>query len=144
MDPLKLTALDEEDLQVMSAHLQDAVLRIGDITYLRDDKRFALVLNRFDWAHARKGEPRTFERRRTGLHFERVEGVRLRAIAQKAANAVLELLSVNFVADDPPSGRILLIFAGGGEIELKVECIEARMSDLGAAWTAGSHPAHGD
>ena len=68
MELLKLVALDAEDLAVVSAHLQDAVLRVGDIAYLAAEHRFALAARRFDWRR-RTSAPR---RRLTGLHFERV------------------------------------------------------------------------
>jgi hypothetical protein len=143
MDLLKLTALDEDDLEVISAHLQDAVLRIGDISFLGGENRFALVANRFDWAAA-DAKADSFVRRRTGLHFNRVKAARSLKIRQSAPDAVLELLSIAFEADQPPSGRIRLIFSGGGEIVLEVECIEAAMSDLGPAWQTPSKPQHED
>ena len=70
---LKLVALDSEDLEVVSAHLQDATVRVGDMAYLPGSQRFALVVSRFDWALSRQG---TCERCTTGLHFERVSRVR--------------------------------------------------------------------
>ncbi len=77
MHDLKLLALDAEDLSVIAAHLQDAVLTSGDMAYLKGERRFALVANRFDWCEASKadGKPKTgdgFVRRRTGMRFERV------------------------------------------------------------------------
>ena len=49
MTDLKLLALDTEDLEVISAHVQDAVVRVADMGYARGDRRFALLMNRFDW-----------------------------------------------------------------------------------------------
>ncbi len=141
MDALKLTALDEDDLQVISTHLQDAVMRVDDMTYLAAEKRFAAVLNRFDWQEAQQAGDK-FQRRRTGLDFGAVLGVRTHNINRQAGDAILSLLSVSFQADDAPSGKISLIFAGGGVIELDVEWIEARMSDLGPAWATQNRPEH--
>lgn len=140
---LKLTALDEEDLAVISAHLQDALVRVGDISYLADEQRFALVLNRFDWDHALRADGgEGYRRRRSGLHFERVRAARSRGIPRRRRDAVLELLSIGFEPGDAPSGAIELAFAGGGTIRLEVECIEARISDLGPVWRTRHRPRH--
>ena len=72
-DPLKLIALDADDLAIVSAHLQDAVLKAADIVYLPREQRFALALRRFDWEGAQHGQRR---RRLTALHFDRVQAVR--------------------------------------------------------------------
>lgn len=142
MDALKLTALDEDDLQVISTHLQDAVVLVADMAHLPAAQRFVMVMNRFDWqGGAGEGE---YHRRRTGVHFNRVRAVRGRNIEQSAQASVLELLQIQFTGDDPPSGRITLIFSGGGEIELDVECIEVAMTDLGPVWTTKSRPRHND
>ncbi len=143
MDKLKLVALDAEDLAVISAHLQDAVLRIGDMVWLAREQRFAAVANRFDWAKALRDGTGPYERRRTGLRFERVLSVKVRNLSLNAKNRVLELLAIRFEETDAPAGYITLIFAGGGAIRLEVECIEAEMCDLGAAWRAKRMPDHG-
>lgn len=142
MDLLKLTALDEEDLEVVSAHMQDAVLRIGDMRYLRRAGTFALVANRFVWATA-AGEEGPAVRRRTGLRIGRVRKVRVRRIRQGAPDAVVNLLALTF----QPGGKggedaIELAFSGGGTIRLEVECIEVQMRDLGEEWPTASLPRH--
>lgn len=146
MEHLKLIALDAEDLEVISAHLQDAVMRVGDMTYLPREHRFALVLNRFNWEQALERTPRrrhlSFERRRSGLHFDRVRKVKTRKLDRKARDAVLELLAIRFEENEPPAGLIELVFAGGGTIRLDVECIEAALRDLGASWSTEARPAH--
>jgi len=146
MEHLKLIALDAEDLEVISAHLQDAVMRVGDMTYLPRQQRFALILNRFNWEQALEQRPRrrrlNFERRRTGLHFDRVRKVKTRNLDPKARDAVLELLAIRFVENEPPAGHIELVFAGGGTVRLDVECIEAALRDLGACWATDTRPAH--
>jgi len=143
MDALKLTALDEDDLQVISTHLQDAIMRAGDMTYLAGEKRFTAILNRFDWQGAQTAKRDSFQRGYTGLDFGAVLGVRTRNIHSQTDDVILSLLSVSFQAGEAPSGTISLTFAGGGEIELDVECIEARMSDLGSAWATKNRPEHG-
>jgi Protein of unknown function (DUF2948) len=146
MEHLKLIALDAEDLEVISAHLQDAVMRVGDMTYLPREQRFALVLNRFNWEQALEQRPRrrqlSFERRRTGLHFNRVRKVKVRKLNPRASNAVVELLAIRFEENDPPGGHIELMFAGGGTIRLDVECIEVALRDLGGSWSTDTLPAH--
>jgi hypothetical protein len=143
MELLKLAAFDAEDLQVLSAHMQDAVIRVGDICYLPREKRFAFLANRFNWLSAddsgREGE---FERRRTAVHFERVLRAQCSRIRQDAKDAVLELLAVNFEETNAPGGWITLVCAGGGMIRLEVECIEAAMADLGPAWSTRKCPCH--
>lgn len=139
---LKLVALDEEDLKILSAHAQDAVLKIGDIAFRPKERRFALAMNRFDWTGAAAFARRQFERRRSILHFDRVLSVSYSGLNRDAEGAVLELLAVNFDSIDPPSGTITLTFAGGGAIRLTVECIEAYLTDLGGAWATSAKPGH--
>ncbi len=140
MDALKLLALDEEDLAIISAHLQDAVVKTADMGYLPKTQRFALVMNRFDWDQKTSGDQ--FVRRRTGLHFERVRNVRFRGLDPRARDAVLNLLAVTFEPTDAPSGEVTLAFSGGADIRFEVECIEARLSDLGPAWGCTRAPEH--
>ena len=146
MQPLKLVAMDKEDLDILSAHLQDAVGLVGDMAYLRGQKRFAAILNRFVWEQALKPNAKSdrheFERRRTALRFERVLSAQVQNIRQTASSAVLELLAIRFEPGEAPSGTVSLIFAGGGIIRLNVECIEAELADLGAAWETSSLPKH--
>jgi len=137
---LKLAALDAEDLSIISAHMQDAVLVAGDLSYLKKTRKFALVANRFVWEHGAKAEH--FERRRTGLHFDRVNKVAIQNIHRDDREAVLSLLSIGFDEADAPSGTIVLTFSGGGTIRLDVECIEAQLSDLGPAWATEHLPRH--
>ncbi|MEC9369205.1 MAG: DUF2948 family protein [Pseudomonadota bacterium] len=142
-DSLKLAALDVEDLQVLSAHLQDAVLRIADIAYVPQQRRFAAVVNRFDWASASvSGANARYRRRRAALRIDRVEKAQLQGIRLDAKDAVLELLAVSFEPGDDPSGAVHLYFAGGGAIRLLVECIEVELSDLGPVWETASKPEH--
>lgn len=136
MDLLKLVALDQEDLAVVSAHLQDALLRVGDIVYLPKERRFAIQTRRFDW------EADKPQRRLTCLHFEHVTGVRVKGINQSDKDAVLNLLAISFEQRDPPSGTATLIFAEGGAIQIDVECVEMQMKDIGPVWAAESRPSH--
>ncbi|NIX78099.1 DUF2948 family protein [Microvirga terricola] len=138
MDLLKLVALDPDDLAVVSAHLQDAILHVGDIVYLPKEHRFAIEARRFDW-EAPAGSP---QRRLACMHFEHVTGVRVRGIDQSNKDAVLNLLAISFEERDAPSGTATLIFADGGAIQVDLECIEMQMKDIGPVWAAESRPSH--
>lgn len=146
MTDLKLIALDLEDLGILSAHLQDAVLKVEDMAYLGREQRFAAVVNRFDWAAAgpRKTRRPELQRRRTALRLDRVTHAQLHRIDVKVKERVLVLLAIRFEAGASPAGQIILEFAGGAAIRLDVDCIEAEMSDLGAVWAAHSRPNHDD
>jgi hypothetical protein len=119
---LRLIALDAEDLAVLAAHLQDAILRVGDMIYLPDEQRFVMALNRFDWLSAATGAP---QRTQTGLHFEKVRKV-----------------AIDFTQGDAPAGTVTLIFSGGCALRLEVDCLEGRMADLGPRWRARHAPGH--
>ncbi|SFL74996.1 DUF2948 family protein [Methylorubrum salsuginis] len=140
MELLKLAALDAEDLAVISAHLQDAVLRAGDLAWLPGEHRFVLVARRFDWSVAPGEAPR---RRLSGVHFERVNGVKTRGITPGASSdETLSLLAVTFEEGEAPSGVATLVFSGGAAIRLDLECIEVRLKDLGPVWEADGTPDH--
>ena len=139
MTDLKLIALDAEDLDVISATTQDAVVRTAEMGYAKADKRFALLMNRFAWE---EGKSRTGIRKRAALHFERVTGVRIAGFDPNAPEGTLELLTIRFTETTAPSGYVDLAFAGGGTVRLEVEVLEARLADLGAAWAAKAKPEH--
>ncbi|MDQ2632986.1 MAG: DUF2948 family protein [Pseudomonadota bacterium] len=142
MDLLKLLALDEEDLKIVSAHVQDAVMKVGDLDFIAASGKFVIPMYRFAWekeATARNPQP---ERRNSLLHFDRVLGAKLAGISRNKPDEVLSLLAVTYAATDAPAGTVELVFAGGSAIRLEVECIEARLADLGGAWEASSRPAH--
>ncbi|MEJ6782046.1 DUF2948 family protein [Aminobacter sp. Piv2-1] len=142
MTQLKLVALDEQDLEIVSAHVQDAVVKVGDLEYQASTKRFALEMNRFAW-ETRTGLLRPkYERRRSILHFDRVLSAKLHGMSRDKKDEVLELLAIRFAPAEEPVGTIELTFAGGAAIRLAVECIEARLTDTGAAWQASSRPNH--
>jgi hypothetical protein len=142
MQPLKLAALDASDLEIVSAHMQDAVIKLADIRYLAAKQKFVLIANRFVWDAIHIGRRRSFERRRSGLQFARVLSARSSGVPQNLDEAVLCLLSIGFEPGDAPSGTIVLNFAGGGTIKLEVECIEVQLDDLGPAWATAHVPSH--
>lgn len=142
MDQLKLAALDQEDLEVLSAHIQDAVLTVADIRFLPKEKKAVFVMNRFVWDKKADKRSKEHERRRSALAFTQVADMKAQNIRQDAKGLVLELLAVTFEKGEDPSGTIQLAFAGGSSIALQVECIEAQLSDLGAAWATPNLPQH--
>lgn len=136
---LRLLALDAEDLDVLSCHLQDAVVRVGDLAWLPGQRRFALLTSRFDWCAAEAGR---MERSRAGLHFDHVLKVASTGFDRSDREAVLNLLSVAFEPGDAPAGVVVLTFSGGAGIRLEVECVDAQMRDLGERWTTRRQPGH--
>lgn len=140
-EPLKLIALDDEDLGILSAHLQDAILRAGDLVFLAKEKRFALAARRFDWEGAGIGLSR---RRLSALHFDKVSAVRRLNINPNAKDATLSLLAITFAPNEAPAGQVTLQFSGGAAIRLDVDCIEAQLKDLGPMWETASKPGHPD
>jgi hypothetical protein len=119
------------------------------MSYLPSEKRFVAIANRFDWAKAvatpksKAGE--SYERRRTGIRFERVNGAKLHGIDLKDKRAVLALLAITFQRTgdaESPEGDVTLTFSGGAAIRLNVECIEVELKDLGAAWSTDRSPEH--
>lgn len=142
MTQLKLVALDEEDLAIISAHVQDAVLKVPDLAWRTGEKRFALAMNRFAWENRPRFFVKRNERRRSALHFDRVMSVTSTGIDRSKPETVLSLLALRFHPGEAPAGEIELVFSGDASIKLQVECIEARLTDLGAAWEASSRPSH--
>jgi hypothetical protein len=135
---LKLIALDTDDLAVVSAHLQDAVGKVGDMAYLPREMRFAMLVNRFDWTAGERGNLRC----RTALRFERVLGARVRGLDLADKGAVVNLLAVEFDEVEAPGGVVTLYFSGGAAIELAVDVLEGELADLGPQWQARHRPRH--
>ncbi len=140
MERLKLIALDKEDLGILSTYCQDAVAKIGDLQYLPAQKRFVVAMNRYVWEI--DGKNRTPERRRSVLHFNQIDRVKIIGIDQQKPDEVLSLLAVTFEPEALPAGKLHLVFSGGAAVRMEVECIEVQLSDLDAAWKAKSQPVH--
>lgn len=156
MQELKLIALDVEDLAVVSAQLQDAVVRVEDIAFLKGPRQFAMIANRFNWMTALRsaggdaarglkvGKQASFERRRCVIRFECVNRIQLQGIDLSDKRRVLSLLAISFnsAGEEGPEGALDLIFSGGAILRLHVECIEGELRDLGAAWSTRAVPRH--
>jgi hypothetical protein len=142
MTDLKLVALDDEDLAIISAHMQDSVFKVGDIDWSPRDAQFALAVNRFVWEGAER-KRKGFERRRAALVFKRVLAVRSLGIDRGKRDEVLSLLALRFEqTGEGPEGTIELSLSGTASIALDVECIEVQLADIGGAWEASSKPRH--
>lgn len=135
--PLRLTALDVTDLEAISAALQDAVAQLGDFEFSSRQRSFTIAFNRFRWeAGGRK------QRVRCGLQIGHVLAARSHNLRQGVEEAVVNLLSIGFEPADAPSGQIVMIFSGGGEMRLEVECLDLAMADISAPWPATRRPGH--
>jgi len=163
-NPLKLAARDADDLEVIAACVQDALVPIGEMAFLPAEQRFVLAINRFRWdridpnespkgsrpstrgapsrdaAFWEKGDagPR-YERVHSGLRFERVTSVRTRGIDLRNRDRILELLTVQSEAN-----AVLLLFAGDAAIRLEVAELQCYLEDFGEGWPTRWRPSHLD
>lgn len=142
MDGLKLLALDESDLTVISAQMQDAITKPDMLEYHPAAKRFSLVVNRFAWDAEKGQRTRLHERREAALSFKRVTGVKTFGIRRGDDGQVLSLMAIRFLPGALPAGTIELVFADDAAARLDVEVIEAQLADLGAAWETSFKPRH--
>lgn len=140
---LKLRAEDEEDLRIISACLQDALIAVGDIKYLPEDRRFVLIANRFCWEavpcdeNAELSPDDCFERVHAGLRFENVRSVRQRGIDKLDAAELLELLAIQLEGD-----ALVLVFAGNAAIRLETPRPLCFLEDLDEPWPTKWRPRH--
>jgi len=141
MEPMKFVALDRDDLEVVSTHLQDALVKVSDIIWRPQEKRLVVSLSRFDWVSSQAEKPE-LRRCQSALRFDRVNSCKCRCVNPAGKDDVLNLLAVEFTETDPPAGAVTLMFSGGGALRLEVECLEAELTDLGPAWPATERPLH--
>ena len=134
--PLRLLAQDPEDLDIISAAMQDAVLKVGEIAYEKKAKRLTIAFNRYRW------EAGGGARVRSGLQFAGVLQLQARKIRRGAPDAVLELLAMTFTPGEAPGGVVTLSFAGGADLRATVECVEAVLADVSEPWPTRRKPAH--
>ena len=144
--PLRLKALDTEDLGVIAALVQDAIFPAAEMRYDRKARRFALLLNRFRWEDAPNATARRrdFERVQAVLAFEDVMRVQSQGVDKSDPDMVFSLLSVTFTLGDDGTGRIELTLAGDGVIALDVEALEVVLRDVTRPYVApsGKAPRH--
>ena len=133
---LKLLAEDADDLGVISAALQDAIGKIGDIRLSASARQLTLVLNRYRW----EGERRT--RVGSALQLGSVLSVKSRNLRRTARSAVIELLAIGFEPGEAPGGTVTFSFAGGGDLRVEVECLDVILADITGTWGARTEPNH--
>ena len=143
MEPVKFVALDRDDLEVVSTHLQDALVKVADVMWKPQERRLVIALSRFDWLAAESTRPE-LRRCRSALRFERVNSCKCRSVNPAGKDAVLNLLAVAFSGTEAPAGVVTLTFSGGGALRLEVECLEVELADIGPSWPAALRPIHRD
>ena len=134
IQPLRLLAEDELDLQIISAALQDALMLPGDIRWDRQKRTLTISMDRFCWEC---GGTRV----RAALQFGDVQAVSSRDL-ERESPLKLELLAIDFAAGDPPGGDVLMMFAGGADLRARVECLDAVLADLNRPYKAKAAPKH--
>jgi hypothetical protein len=144
--PLRLVAQDAEDLRVISALVQDAVLPVTEMKFDPKRRRFALMLNRFRWEDRAAAETvgRAYERVRSLLVVEDVVKVQSLGFDRSDKDLVLSLLALDFTSGADGTGRLTLTLAGDGGIALDIEALEVRLDDVTRPYRApsGKLPAH--
>jgi hypothetical protein len=134
VEPLRLLAEDADDLQIISVALQDAILRPVDIVWEKQTRTLTLALSRFCWEC---GGTRVM----TAMQFGDVTAVKSRRLP-RSPDSALELLAMDFMPEEAPGGRVIMMFAGGGDLRIDVECLDAVVTDLSERWPARLEPTH--
>jgi hypothetical protein len=143
MEPVKFVALDRDDLEVVSTHLQDATVKVADVHWRPQEQRLVIGVDRFDWMGAATSSTELC-RCRSALRFDRVLACKCKHVDPAGKDAVLNLLAVEFTESQAPAGIVTLIFSGGATLRLEVECLEVELADLGPTWPTEGCPAHAD
>ena len=139
---LKLMGKNQEDLKVISAYSQDCIVTIKDIVFLKKNKIFVMLVNRFMWEDVEKGTFRTNKRIRRAIRFDEVLTAKSKNINQKDKNRHLECLAIKSDRIFNNNYEIKIFFSGDGVITLVVEAIEVIMHDLGDSWSVKYIPKH--
>jgi hypothetical protein len=165
--PLKLRVHDAEDLRALAACLQDALVPLADVTYLKAEKRFVMVANRFMWergaraapvpepveASAEAGTDARFDEAEAGpinyrvncaVTFDRVRNVGFRGLDPREKDQILNLLTIELEPGEVTPGAVRLVFAGGGAIRLEVRDLRCHLEDVGEPWPTHWRPNHAE
>jgi hypothetical protein len=132
--PVRLRAQDADDLVVISALLQDALVPLSDMTLIKDEERFVLALNRYRW-----NAPKEPSRIHALLSFQKVEGVQTKALDRTDPNRIISLLGITYAG-----GIVQAEFSEGGTLRLRVRELECLMEDVGEPWPTVYQPKHED
>lgn len=133
---LRLLAQDPADLEVISAAMQDAVAKVGDIRFEPKARRLTIAFNRYRWETGEKA------RVRSALQLGGVLQVQTRKIRRSPRDAVVEVLAMTFEPGEAPGGVVTLSCAGGGDLRAVVECVDAVLADVSEPWPTPRSPAH--
>ncbi len=139
---LKLTGKNKEDLRVISAYLQDSIVSIKNILFLKKNKTFLMIVNRFMWEDVEKGLFRKNKRITCAIKFEEVITVKSKNINQKKKNKLLECLAIECEQNSDETYKIRIFFSGGGIITIISEVIDVVLDDLGKPWNVKHIPKH--
>tara|TARA_B000000532_G_C18855483_1_gene401550 strand:+ start:488 stop:931 length:444 start_codon:yes stop_codon:yes gene_type:complete len=139
---LKLIARTEEDLRVVSAHLQDSIVSVSDIANLKKNKIFLMQLNRFMWEDVEKGVFRKNKRIRTVLKFENVLKVLSKNVNRHTKNKFLDFLAIETHVTPDKNYEMKIVFAGDSIIRVISEVVEVTLDDQGEAWDTKNKPKH--
>ena len=140
LSALKLLAEDAEGLAIIAAAAQDGLVKAQDIRFDARSRTFGMEISRFQWERAGKRMP--YFRSRSILAFAGVEHVRTRGVT-KEFDAVYSLMDIRFAPDpEPPAGLVTLVFSGEAKLELKAECLDVTLADIGRAWPTRRRPDH--
>ena len=139
---LKLLGKNQEDLKIISAYLQDSILIVKDIVFLKQNRTFIMIVNRFMWEDVEKGVFRQNKRIRCAVKFEEVIKVESKNINQKNKNKPLECLAIKCSSIFDETYKIKIFFAGNSVISVISEVIDATLQDLGQPWHVKHIPIH--
>lgn len=139
--PLRLIASEPDEVEIVSAALQDAVAQLGDIKWDRRARRFTLVVNRYRWEDGKRGPG---WRVRSALDIGSVISVKSSRVRQDAPGAVVSVLALVFETGDAPGGALRVDLSGGGRIRIEVECVDLILADISEPWRAVARPDHGE
>lgn len=138
--PLRLIASEPDEVEIISAALQDAVAQLGDIKWDRRARRFTLVVNRYRWEDGKRGPG---WRVRSALDIGSVISVKSSRVKQDAPGAVVSVLALVFETGEAPGGALRVDLSGGGRIRIEVECVDLILADISEPWRAVGRPDHG-
>lgn len=142
--PVRVAVETPEDVGIAASLLQDAVAVTGEISWMPNRRRLAILMNRFRWEDrdAAEAEDRAYERVRAALIIDSAEAVRARGIDPKDNDQIISILSMTFEPEESDAeavrGSVVLTLAGDGEISVAVECLDVRIMDLSQPWKAPS------
>jgi len=139
---LKLIGKNQEDLKVISAYLQDSVVIVKDMVFLKQNRSFVMIVNRFMWEDIEKGVFRENKRIRCALRFEEVIEVKSKNINQKNENKPLECLAIEYISEKDAICTIRIFFSGGSVVNITAEAIEVVLHDLSKPWDVKHTPKH--